>query len=127
MKLKDYFEGKKGLGFLSTADKGGKVNAAVYSRPQVIDDKKVAFITADRLTHANLLVNPYAVYLFKEDGEGYDGKRLYLKKSGETDDQLLIDGLRRSCHGRSCEEGHDKKFLVYFDVESELPLIVVKK
>jgi hypothetical protein len=126
MKLKTYFDNKKGLGVLSTAAKDGKVNAAVYARPQVFDDKKIAFITADRLTHAHLLANPYAVYLFKEDGLGYAGKRLYLKKTSESHDQALIDSVRRSCHGTSCDEGQDKKYLVYFDIEEELPLIVKK-
>ncbi|MBF0387188.1 MAG: pyridoxamine 5'-phosphate oxidase family protein [Candidatus Omnitrophica bacterium] len=126
MKLKQYFESNNGLGVLSTADQEGKVNSAVYSRPQVIEDNKIAFIAADRLTHANLMQNPHAVYLFKEDGPGYKGKRLFLKKTGESQDQGLIDSLRRSCHGQSCEEGRDKKFLVYFDVEKELPLVVMK-
>ena len=126
MKLKQYFDSKNGLGVLSTAAKDGKVNAAVYSRPQVIDEEKIAFITADRLTRANLFNNPYAVFLFKEDGPGYKGKRLYLKKTGESEDQVLIDNMRRSCHGKSCDEDRDKKFLVYFDIEKDLPLIVKK-
>ncbi|MEI6438406.1 MAG: pyridoxamine 5'-phosphate oxidase family protein [Candidatus Omnitrophota bacterium] len=126
MGLKHYLNCGKGFGVLSTADKTGRVDAAVYSRPQVISDKKIAFITADRLTHKNLLSNPYAVYLFKEDGPGYKGKRYYLKKTGETDDQGLIDQLRKFCHGKSCDEGHDKKFLVYFNVQKVLPLVVKK-
>ena len=90
MDLKKYFGSKKGLGVLSTADEKGKVNAALYSKPHVIDDKHVAFIMADRLTHANTNKNPYAIFLFKEEGSGYKGQRLYLKKLSETEDQELI-------------------------------------
>ena len=52
--------------------------------------------------------------------------KLYLKKTGESEDQVLIDNMRRSCHGKSCDEDRDKKFLVYFDIEKDLPLIVKK-
>ncbi|MBU0987235.1 MAG: pyridoxamine 5'-phosphate oxidase family protein, partial [Proteobacteria bacterium] len=60
MELKDYFENIKGLGILSTADRSGKVNAAVYSRPHFMEDGSLAFIMRDRLTHQNVLSNPHA-------------------------------------------------------------------
>jgi hypothetical protein len=41
----------KGHGVLATADSTGKVNAVVYARPHVMDEKTVAFIMAERLTH----------------------------------------------------------------------------
>lgn len=41
MDLKEYFTSTNGLGVLSTADEKGKVNAAVYSKPEVIDDTHV--------------------------------------------------------------------------------------
>ena len=125
MNLKMYFEGKTGIGVLSTADAKGKVNAAVYSKPQVIDDTHVAFIMGDKLTHANLMHNPWAVFLFKEDGPDYEGKRLYLKKVSETDDQDLIAGTcKREYPGPYCEPHYVKNyFLVTFSVELFLPLI----
>jgi len=125
MDLKKYFGSKKGLGVLSTADEKGKVNAAVYSKPHVIDNKHVAFIMADRLTHANTNKNPYASYLFKEDGAAYKGQRLYLKKVSETEDQELIAATCKIEYaGRICEPRYLKKtFLVTFKVESVLPLL----
>ena len=94
MKLSEYFEKNKGIGVLSTADSGGKVNAAIYGRPHFMDEETVAFIAADRLTHANLQTNPHAVYLFKEDGR-YEGQRLYLTKTREEKDSPLIDEISR--------------------------------
>ena len=44
MNLRTYFEDTKGLGVLSTADGEGRVNAAVYARPHVMDDGSLAFI-----------------------------------------------------------------------------------
>ena len=95
MNVSEYFENAKGKGVLSTADSHGRVTAAVYARPHVMDDWSVAFIMADRLTHRNLESNPHAVYLFMEDGEKYRGKRLYLTKVKEEKNSPLIDTLRR--------------------------------
>ncbi|MDM7988292.1 MAG: pyridoxamine 5'-phosphate oxidase family protein [Smithella sp.] len=123
MTLADYFENAKGVGVLSTADQDGKVNAAIYGRPHVIDEKTLAFIASDRLTHANLKTNPSAVYLFKENGS-YEGKRLYLMMTHEEKNSPLIEVLRRK--KRKEYESADKKeskFLVYFKVKKVLPLI----
>lgn len=123
MTLADYFENAKGVGVLSTADENGRVNAAIYGRPHVIDEKTLAFIASDRLTHANLKTNPSAVYLFKENGS-YEGKRLYLMMIREEKDSPLIEVLRRK--KRKEYESADKKeskFLVYFKVKKVLPLI----
>ena len=38
MKLEEYFDLKKGVGVLSTADDEGKVDAAIYARPHFMDD-----------------------------------------------------------------------------------------
>ncbi|MBN2401411.1 MAG: pyridoxamine 5'-phosphate oxidase family protein [Spirochaetes bacterium] len=127
MKLSEYFENSKGVGIISTADKDGKINAAIYSRPHFMDDNTVAFIAADRLTHANLQANHYAVYLFKEDG-CYEGKRLYLKKIREEKDSPLIDEIRRKKHNViGGEHKAESRFLIYFEIDKILPLIGDKK
>lgn len=123
MKLSDYFEDKKGVGVLSTADAEGRVDAAIYGRPHFMDEETVAFIAADRLTHANLQANPHAVYLFKEEG-GYEGRRLYLTKTREEKDSPLIEEIRRKKYPEV--EGKYRtgsKFLIYFKVDKVLPLI----
>lgn len=129
MGLKEYFAGKKGFGVLSTADENGKVDAAAYATPHVIDENNVAFIMADKLSHANIAKNPYAVYLFKEDGPGYEGKRLYLKKEKESNDQKAVEATCKiAWPGPYCAEAYIKgSFLVYFTVESVLPLVVYNK
>jgi hypothetical protein len=66
MQLDEYFGKTRGVGVLSTADASGRVNAAIYGRPHFMDDGTIAFIMADRLTHANLQSNPSAVFLFRK-------------------------------------------------------------
>jgi hypothetical protein len=123
MKLDQYFEKTKGVGVLSTADKSGKVNAAIYGRPHFFDEETVAFIAAEKLTHANLQSNPHAVYLFKE-ADKYEGRRLYLTKIREEKDSPLIEEIRRRKYKEV--EGKYKtgpKYLVYFKLDKVLPLI----
>ena len=122
MELKDYFESTKGLGVLSTADNQGKVNAAIYSRPHVMEDGSLAFIMRDRLTRLNTESNPHAVYLFRENGPGYNGKRLYLTKIREEQDTDLIDSLSRRSYP-SGQERRESRFLVYFKLDEERPLV----
>lgn len=128
MELRDYFDSTEGFGVLSTADESGKVNAAVYTKPQVIDDSRVAFIMGDKLTHNNIQKNPQAVFLYREEGPGYDGKRLYLRKETETDDPELI---KKTCVSKYstvfCEPHYlDNAYLVTFAVETVLPLVGAK-
>ena len=120
MENQAYFENHKGIGVLATADASGKVNAAIYSRPHILEDGTIAFIMRDRLTHLNIQSNPSATYLFKEDGQGYKGKRLYLKKIREEEDSELIQKLKRRSYPDTDEK---KRFLVVFELEEELPLI----
>jgi hypothetical protein len=124
MKLSEYFEQAKGRGIISTADSNGHLTSAVYARPHFIDETTVAFIMADRLTHKNLESNPYAVYLFMESGEGYSGKRLYLRKTREEANSPEIDRLRRKDACPADEEYmKQNRFLVFFAIDRVLPLI----
>jgi hypothetical protein len=122
MNLNDYFENNKGIGFLATSDKQGNVDTAVYGRPHFIDEENCAFLMADKLSHKNIQENPHACYSFMQQGAHYQGKRLYLIKTKESDDQALAEEFRRKRHGCPCEEGK-KTFVVYFKVDSVRPLV----
>jgi hypothetical protein len=120
MSLSEYFETTKGMGVLSTADSDGKVDAAIYARPHFMDDGTMAFIMRDRLTHHNLQSNPHATYLYKEDGSGYKGKRLFMSKLREERNTELLKSLRR----RKVDYGNgEDRFLVFFKLDKELPLV----
>ena len=124
MNLSEYFENTKGLGVFSTADASGRVNSAVYARPHFSNNEgEAVFIMADRLNHANLQFNPHATYLFKEDGPGYTGKRLYLTKIREEKDSPMIKEISRNNYPQI--EGKYEgmtKFLVFFRIDEVLPL-----
>jgi len=123
MTLHEYFENTKGRCILATADSKGVVDAAIYSRPHVIDEDNIAFIMLDRLSHANLQSNPHAAFLFMEAGEKYVGKRLFLTKTREEDDQEVVEKFRRKKSYDLPDDDKKKRFLVYFHVDKVLPLI----
>ncbi len=120
MELKQYFEDTKGVGVLATADADGKVDAAIYAKPHFMEDGTLAMIMRDRLTHHNLQSNLHATFLFMEDGPGYKGKRLFMTKVREEKDTELLYSLRRRQYPNDKEEA---KFLVFFKLDKELPLV----
>jgi hypothetical protein len=126
MDIPEYFDNVRGTGVLATADSEGIVDAAVFARPHIMDEKTVAFIMPDRLTHHNLQSNDHATYLFMEEGPGYKGIRLFLKKTGEEKDTDLLHAIRRKKYAEPPSEDNSR-FLVFFKVESSLPLVGGRK
>ena len=84
----------------------------------------MAFIMRDRLSHHNLQSNPHATYLFKEEGSGYRGKRLYMSKVREEENTELLDSLRRR---KTAYGNGEDRFLVFFKLDKQLPLVGVGK
>ncbi|MGC9518437.1 MAG: pyridoxamine 5'-phosphate oxidase family protein [Desulfuromonadaceae bacterium] len=119
--LAEYFKTTTGTSILSTADAEGVVNSAVYARPRFFPDGRVAFIMLDHLSHANLQSNPRAAYLFIEDGKGYEGVRLHLKKvTEEQNTERVKECLEERGKGKFFNQ---TCFLVFFEIERIMPLV----
>ena len=123
MTLKEYLYNISGRGVLATADAEGRVDAAIYSKPHILDDNTLVFIMRDHLTHHNIGSNPYATYLFIEDGPHYRGIRLFIKKVREDSDPDLLAKMTRRHLSPEQDKARGPKFLVYFRLEKILPLI----
>lgn len=123
MNLKDYFDNTEGTGILATADGQGKVDAAIYARPQVREDGSISFIMLDRLSHHNLQSNPHAAFLFLETGGRYQGVRLFLEKLREETDPELIAQYARRCPVPEGAPAGEQKFLVTFRVNRLLKVL----
>ena len=89
----------------------------------MFDDGTIAFVMRKRLTHENLATNPYASYMFIEDGPAYHGIRLFIKKIKEDTDNELIDQMKRQYLTEEEDKSKGPLFLVHFRVDKILPLI----
>lgn len=123
MTLKEYFNNTKGTGILATADDTGRVDAAVYSRPHIMSDGTLAFIMRERLTLANLQNNPHATYLFMEQGSHLKGLRIFMKKTGQDQNEELIDRMTRRNLTPEEDTAAGPKHIVYFSLEKILSLV----
>jgi hypothetical protein len=123
MTLKEYFNSTRGTGILATADSAGRTDAAIYSRPHIMDDGSLAFIMRERLSYNNLQSNPYATFLFMENGAHLKGMRLFIKKTGEDTDEELINRMTRRNLSPEKDKAAGPKHIVYFSLQKTLELV----
>ena len=123
MTLKEYFSSTRGTGILATADSASRTDAAIYSRPHIMDDGSLAFIMRERLSYNNLQSNPYATFLFMENGAHLKGMRLFIKKTGEDTDEELINRMTRRNLSPEKDKAAGPKHIVYFSLQKTLELV----
>jgi len=90
------FNKRPRIGSLSTANKIGDVNVAVFGSPQMTDENTVVMGIGENRTFRNLQRNPKAVFIVMEPGEtvmDWKGARVYLEAidmetSGEFYNQI---------------------------------------
>ena len=81
-KLVDFFNKEPRMGTLSTADKEGNVNAAVFGSPRLLDDRTMVMAIGNNRSFRNLQENPNAVFTVVQPAESFldwKGVRVYLK------------------------------------------------
>lgn len=123
MNLEKYFTDTKGTGVFATASGTGEVNTAIFSRPHMTEDGRMIFIMGDNKSHENLRTNPRASFLFMETGKGYHGRRFHLTKTEEEENDELVRQLCRRCKEVNDADAMRKRYVVYFTIDKELPLI----
>jgi len=123
MQLKDYFNQVTGTGVLCTADANGVVNVAIYAKPHVTDNGRLAFLMRERSTYRNIGENPSASYLFMEAGISYTGVRIQLLKQDEEEDEELIEQMTRDWISLGADLSLGPKHLVFFRIEKIRSLV----
>jgi hypothetical protein len=126
-KLMEYFNKQPRLGVISTSNKDGKVDSAVYGSPQMIDEKTVIVALARGRTFANLEENPHAVFMIMEPGVGildWKGIRVYLKMLEYVDSGLKLDTYKSQMAKIVGEQAAEMiAVLATFEVTEVRPLI----
>lgn len=130
-RLMDYFNKQPRIGILSTANRDGKVNAAVFGSPRMVDEKTIVVALGENRTFEYLQENPNAVFLIVERGEGetlegWKGLRVYLRmKECATSGDLLESYKREAARVLGEEAVATIHAVVYFEIDEVRPLIDV--
>lgn len=126
-KLAEYFNKQPRLGVLSTSNKEGTVDSAVYGSPQMIDERTVVVALGNGRTFANLQENPNAVYMIMEPGAGildWKGVRVYLRMKEYATSGLQLDQWKIQAAKIIGEEAVEMIYaLATFEVTEVRPLI----
>lgn len=80
--LMTLFNKRPRIGTLSTANKLGDVDVAVFGSPRMVDENTVVMGIGENRTYRNLQRNPKAVFIVLEPGEtvmDWKGARVYLE------------------------------------------------
>jgi hypothetical protein len=96
-KLMEYFNKSPRIGTLSTADKAGNVDSALFGSPRMTDEKTVVMGLGKNRTLSNLQQNPYAVYMIMEPGKtlmDWKGIRVYLKAKNIATSGPVLDTFK---------------------------------
>lgn len=124
MALQEYFKNTKGTGILSTADDKGQIEVAVYPlRPHLLDNENMLLVMENNIALHNLKANSRAVFTFLVAGNRLEGKKLIINM---TDLKKEV-GVGFSMRGKKLQSKETlDRFLVYFKIEQDLPLIEFK-
>ena len=95
----EIFNKQPRIGTLSTANKEGEVNVAVFGSPRMTDEDTVVMGIGNNRSFKNLQANPKAVFIVLEPGETpmqWKGVRVYLRAEGIELEGSLIDGIKEN-------------------------------
>jgi len=95
----ELFNKQPRIGTLSTANKEGAVNVAVFGSPRMIDEDNIVMGIGNNRSFKHLQANPNAVFIVLEPGKTpmeWKGVRVYLRAEAIELEGSLIDGIREN-------------------------------
>jgi hypothetical protein len=99
----EFFNKHPRIGTLSTANRNGDVNVAVFGSPQMIDENTVVMGIGRNRSFRNLQENPKAAFIIVEPGKtvmDWKGARVYLEvmdiESGGGFFEELKEGIAKA-------------------------------
>jgi hypothetical protein len=127
-KLMEFFNRQPRMGTLSTADREGNVNAAVFGSPGLLDDRTMVMAIGNNRSFRNLQENPKAVFTIVQPADSFldwKGVRVYLKMAGCHTSGDILDETRAQIAQVLGEDGAQAavEFALTFEVTDVRPLI----
>jgi len=93
----EMFNKRPRIGTLSTANKDGEVNVAIFGSPQMTDEDTVVMGIGNNRSLSYLRQNPKAVFIVMEPGStpmDWKGCRVYLAVDLIQDQGEMLDSIR---------------------------------
>lgn len=111
---------------ISTANRSGETNIAMFGSPALINDETVAVMLGENRTYRNLTENPYAAYLLTLPGKAgmqTEGCRIYLKVRKVEDGGEDFDAMKAMIKAEVGGAAEMLKHRIVFDVIEVRPIL----
>lgn len=125
-KVKKCLSSSEKTNVLSTANKEGKCNIAVFGSLVLADDSTIMLLLGDNRTYANLKENPHAALLVTlpgKTGMQIEGCRVYLKVQSIQDGGDTFDKMKAGIKAKIGDAAEVLKHLVIFDILENRPIV----
>ena len=125
-KVKGYLSVKGKMNILSTSNKAGETNVAMFGSFLLPDDTTMMLMLGDNNTYANLKENPHAsllVVLPGKTGMQTEGCRIYLKLRAVEDNGKMFDRMKAGVREKVGDAAEMLKHLVVFNIIKTRPII----
>ncbi len=125
-KVKEYLSATGKMNVLSTANKAGATNVAMFGSFLLSEDKTLMLMLGDNNTYANLKENPHAallVVLPGKTGMQTEGCRIYLKLRSVEDSGDMFDQMKAGVRAKIGDAAEMLKHLVIFDIVKTRPIL----
>jgi hypothetical protein len=125
--VRDLVNDPKRVGVLSTADREGNPNVALFGSPHMPDDLTLVMGLGDTRTAQNLLATGRAAFLSVVPGEtalATKGTRLYLTVRAMEKEGPNLDAIKAKIREKAGDRAASRiQYAVFFDIEGTRPLI----
>ncbi|MBI5591603.1 MAG: pyridoxamine 5'-phosphate oxidase family protein [Deltaproteobacteria bacterium] len=125
-KVKEYLSVTGRMNVLSTANKAGETNVAMFGSFLLSDETTMMLMLGDNNTYANLKQNPHAallVVLPGNTGMKTEGCRIYLKVKSVEDGGDMFDRMKAGVRAKVGDAANLLKHLVIFDIIKTRPIL----
>ena len=125
--LMELFNKMPRIGTLSTANKEGDVNVAVFGSPRMIDQDTIVMGIGNNRTFRNLERNPKAVFIVMEPGPtvmDWKGARVYLEAVAMEQEGALFDDVKRGIAKAAGQQAADMLHAaIRFNITEVRPIV----
>lgn len=115
------------IGTLSTANKVGDVNVAVFGSPRMVDENTVVMGIGNNRSFRNLERNPKAVFIVMEPGQtvmDWKGARVYLEAVDMETEGKFYEEIKRGIAKAAGEEAADMIYAaIRFRITEVRPIV----